>query len=188
MTALLLALASQTTLNLVSGDFKGTAVVQKRLLDDGSKYVRLDLSMSRAGGTAVKVAQESTYRSDGTPVALSQTIEPKGSKITAVFGPSEVVLTTDGREKHIAYPEGTVKATPEFWVIRDHPKKGTRLTYQRLDLVSGRWEATPCEYQGTVRLNGRVVHVMKLGDSKAFLDDLGDPVRIEAGPTVMSRG
>lgn len=182
-----LALA-ETILKVTSGEMTGHATVLKRMLDDGSKYVRLDLTLARSGGKEVHVVQESTYRADGTPVNLSQKVEPSGSAVTAVFGPTEVVLTTDGREKHIAYPDGTVKATPEFWVVRDRPKAGTRVTYQRLDLVSGHWVATPCEYKGVAKIDGKTVHRLKLGDTLALLDDAGDPVRIESGPTVMTRG
>lgn len=186
-TALLLAALTETKLKVVSGEMRGAATVNKRLLEDGSKYVRLDLSLARPGGKAVNVVQESTYASDGTPVVLSQVVKPNGPSLTAVFGKSEVVLTTNGIEKHVALPDGSIRATPEFWVVRDHPKTGTKVTYRRLDLTSGKWMPTLCVYRGQTEAGGMRVHSVQLGDTRALLDDAGDPVRIESGPTVMSR-
>jgi len=186
-TLLLLAAFNSTKLKVVSGEMTGEATVQKRLLENGSKYVRLDLSLARSGAKSVNIVQESTYSSDGTPVSQSQIVKPTGTSTTAVFGKKEVVLTTNGQEKHLAYPSGSIRAASEFWVVRDHPKAGTKVVFQRLDLTSGKWVSTTCEYVGTRMIGGKKAHYLLLGEAKAYLDDKGDPIRIESGQTVMSR-
>ena len=184
--------AGETKLK-VSGEsgLRGTATLVNKIQEDGSKYVQLTLELRSADGQIVTIIQESVYDKRGFPVRkLQSATSPGGTKqtIIATFDSTGVNLEirSDGErgkgrvERPIGKP---IAAKSEFWFIRDKIPAGGRTTYFRFDLQTRTWIETEVVYIGdrTITVNGRQVktHLVMYGKTKAWVDDEGDPVRIE---------
>ncbi|MES1227992.1 MAG: hypothetical protein ABUL72_04925, partial [Armatimonadota bacterium] len=174
--------------------------VQTRILADGGKFVRLEMTLKQPDGKIVTIIQESSYRKDGRPLKKSQTTTVKGSAvdqvITVDFDEGGAAFTAKvGKqvlESKVPYPAGApIMAAPEFWVIRDIPRTGLVVTYSRFDLAEHEWTETKCTYIGKRKIKvGKKTyntHFMQMGDVATYLDDDGNPVRLESGSTVMER-
>lgn len=181
------------------GGLTGTAKVINRLQADGSKYVQLSMSLKSSSGQAVTVLQESTYESTGRPIRKIQvtTLAGGGSRqrLVAAFEAQHVQVTGEAGDKKIDdrhdIPAGkNIRAASEYWFIRDKPKPGDTTTYHRFDMA-GAWVETKCVYHGlrTIKVSGREVkgHLVTFGDARAYVDDNGDPLRLEQNGVVMER-
>lgn len=195
---LFVAALAECKLSVQAGASKGTATLLTRMLADGAKYVRVDLRLVQPSGKKVSIIQESTYSTDGRPRHKSQTTTLPGGAdqvMTVSFEPTFVRYSvrsgTDTVESKIAYPAGTYLATPEFWVVRDKPKLNKSVTYFRFDLAEHAWVSTRCVYKGkeTVKVGkvSRTAHKVEMGEVTSWLDDYGDPVRVETKGTLMQR-
>lgn len=184
--------AGETKLK-VSGTsgLRGTGTLVSKIQKDGSKYVQLTLELRSQDGQIVTIIQESVYDKLGFPVRkLQSTTSPGGTKqtIIATFDSTGVNLEirSDGEkgtgrvERPIGKP---VAAKSEFWFIRDQIPAGGRTTYYRFDLQTKTWVETVVVYVGdrTITVNGEQLktHLVTYGDTKAWLDENGDPVRVE---------
>ncbi len=178
----------------------GSATVDNRVLEDGSKYVRLSMELRTGNGPAVNVLQESTYDAKGFPVRKLQVTSTKGTKLkqslAAVFTAEGAEVTVDSGDKHNTseepYPPGaSVRAGNEFWFVRDKVKPGGVLTYKRFDLMLCKWVETKVTYLGrrTISVAGqaRQAHLVTVGTVKTWVDEVGDPLRMEMGQTVLER-
>jgi hypothetical protein len=194
------ALAGEVTL-AISGTsgLRGTAKVTNKLQEDGSKYVRMEMELRSTAGQVVTVLQESVYDKSGMPVRMIQSTDAKGSKsqrIVADFGVATVRLrVTDGgktREESLSIPAGTNPvAKYEFWFVRDKVQPGGRTSYFRFDLQTVQWERVEVVYHGQrqITVAGKSVkaNLIELGTTRAYVDDAGDPWRIEMPGITLER-
>lgn len=195
-----LANAGEVTLKIGgSAGLKGTAKLTNKLQEDGSKYVRMEMELRSTDGQIATVLQESVYDKSGMPVRMIQNTESKGAKtqkIVATFslGSVRIKVTDDGksRDETLAIPTGiSVTAKYEFWFVRDKVAPGGKTSYHRFDLQTTEWERVEVTYHGTrtITLDGKQVksHLIELGDTRAYVDDAGDPYRIEMPGIVLER-
>lgn len=194
------ALAGEVKLSVkADGGLTGTATLVNKVLDDGSKYVRLSMELV-SGGQQVTVMQESTYDKTGRPVRKIQVTNMKsaGTKQTVVVnfdtGGAQVKVDAGGRSatETVGYPVGkSVLAKPEFWFVRDNPKPGDVTTYSRFDVGRQVWVEDKTTYHGKrdITIGGRTVsaHLIEFSGTKAYVDDSGDPWRVESSGMVMER-
>ena len=195
-----LSSAGEVTLKISgSAGLKGTATLVNKLQQDGTKYVRMQMELRSTDGQIANVLQESVYDKNGLPVRMIQNTEAKGTKsqkIVASFGTGSVRLrVTDGprtSDETLMIPTGTnIAAKYEFWFVRDKVAPGGKSTYYRFDLQTTKWERTEVVYHGQRQLNigGKTVsaHLIEIGDTKAYVDDAGDPWRVEMPGIVLER-
>jgi hypothetical protein len=195
-----LALAGEVTLKIGgTAGLKGTAKLTNKLQEDGSKYVRMEMELRSADGQIATVLQESVYDKTGMPVRMIQNTESKGAKtqkIVASFslGSVHIRVTDDGksRDESLTIPAGiSITAKYEFWFVRDKPAPGGKTAYHRFDLQTTKWERVEVVYHGTrtITVDGKTVkaHLIELGDTRAYVDDAGDPYRIEMPGILLER-
>jgi hypothetical protein len=106
--------------------------------------------------------------------------------VNVVYSGGSVVVTGSSGGKtrtfKIKLPP-KVRSTPDFWFIRDHPKKGTSVDYFRLDPNLAAFKPSRDIYWGdyTVEYHGKNVKAHKVETTSAmqWLDDHGLPYRLE---------
>ncbi len=194
------ALAGEAVLEVVTQSMKGKATMVNKLLPDGSKYVRLGLILKNEKGESVSVLQESTYDKRGRPVRHLQVTNLQSNNtrqsVVVTFDKEGAKVKIDNAGKianeAVPYPEGKrIEATPEFWLIRDKVSPGGASTYWRFDLNQLKWVETTTTYRGkrTITIGGKPIeaHLVTFGESRAYLDDSGDPWKIESAGGSMTR-
>lgn len=194
------AFAGEVVLDVEAGGLKGSATLVNKILPNGSKYVRLGMLLKDDGGREVSVLQESTYDKAGKPVRLLQRTNMKGGSaqqsIVVTFDETGANVKIDQGGKSVNdlvnYPSGkSVAATPEFWFVRDQVANGGVTTYSRFDIATQVWKDITCKYSGTrdIKWDGKTVkaHLVVMGDSRAYVDDAGDPYVIETPNGKMTR-
>lgn len=198
--ATVIVMAGEVTMRIGgSSGLTGTAKVVNKLQEDGSKYVRMEMELHSTDGQIVNVLQESVYDKTGMPVRMIQnttTAGGKDQKIVAVFSTGTVkVRATNGSdtsEETLAIPAGTNPlAKFEFWFIRDKIVAGGKTGYSRFDLQTTKWERVEAVYNGTkqITVGGKTVkaHFVEIAGAKAYVDDAGDPLRVEMQGIVLER-
>lgn len=194
------AMAGEVVLDVDAGSLKGSATLVNKILPNGSKYVRLGMLLKDGAGKEVSVLQESTYDKEGKPVRMLQRTSMKGGQalqsIVATFDEAGANIQIDQAGKtvsnKVAFPAGKkVAALPEFWFVRDTVANGGVSTYSRFDLATQGWTELTCKYAGTREINwGNALvrsHLVTMGETKAYLDDQGDPYIIESPGARMVR-
>lgn len=187
-----MALAGEVVLDVDAGGLKGSATLVNQVMANGSKYVRLGMRLEDADGREVSVLQESTYDKTGKPVRMLQRTNMKGQaalqSVVVTFDEKGANLKIDQGGKTVndvvIFPAGKpILATPEFWFIRDQIAAGGVKSYWRFDLSKQIWAEIRCEYHGKRSLNwgGKTVsaNLVTMGESRAYLDDSGDPYLVE---------
>ena len=182
-----------------SAGLTGTAKVVNKLQEDGSKYVRMEMELRSTDGQIVNVLQESVYDKTGMPVRMIQNTTTAGGKdqrIVAVFtgGTVKIKATEGGKtsEETLAIPAGTNPlAKFEFWFVRDKIVAGGKTAYSRFDLQTTKWERVEAIYHGTKQITvaGKSVkaNLVEIAGAKAYVDDAGDPLRVEMQGIVLER-
>ena len=182
-----------------SAGLTGSAKVVNKLQEDGSKYVRMEMELRSTDGQIVNVLQESVYDKAGMPVRMIQNTTAAGSKeqkIVAMFSGGSVrlrvTLGEKTEEETIQIPAGTnPMAKFEFWFIRDKVTAGGKTAYSRFDLQTNKWERVEATYHGTreIKINGKPVkaNLVEVAGAKAYVDDQGDPLRVEMQGIVLER-
>lgn len=187
-------------MDVTAGELRGKATLVNRVLPDGTKYVRLGMILTDANQRNVSVLQESTYDQRGRPVRHLQVTNLAGNaarqSITVTFdgGRATVRIDQGGQRTETTSdaPAGVrIEALPEFWFVRDKPKAGDVSTYWRFDLGRQEWVETRAVYHGrrSIQVGGKEIsaHLVTFGESRAYVDDEGDPWRIESPGAVMVR-
>lgn len=182
------------------GGMTGTAKLRNEVQDDGGKYVQLSMTLRNPAGQAVTVLQESSYDAKGNPVRKIQvtTFPGGGGKqtVVATFDAKGATVKADAGGKSVSdvvpYPAGkTVRASSEFWFCRDKPAPGAVSTYWRFDLGKQSWVETKATYHGKRQLKigskSYDCHLITVGEARAYVDDKGDPLRLEQSGIVMER-
>lgn len=193
-------LAAEVSLKVVSpANVAGsTAKVTTRIQSNGTKALTLSLSLKSENGTAV-VVQELIFAADGRPIRMTRRTSLGSGKlvesIRADIGASTLKVTVERDGKPLVstqqLPKGELKNVSEFWVIRDKPKVGQKHTYQKFDLTSLTFSSATVEYKGlqNVKVGGKTIkaHQIVEGTATTWLDEKGDPVKIEGRNSVMER-
>lgn len=177
----------------------GKATMTNKIQPDGRKYVRLSMLLKQADGKSVSVMQESYYEKDGTPIRILQVTNMADSgtrqSVTVTFDSKGAHVSADAGGKTLkntfALPSGSIKCFTEFWFIRDKPNPGDIGTIQRFDISNQRWLTLKFQYHGKreVEIDGKKVsaHLVTFGDSRAYLDDAGDPWLVQGPDMTMTR-
>jgi hypothetical protein len=177
----------------------GKAKVVNKLQEDGSKYVLMEMELRSTDGQIVNVLQESVYDKAGMPVRMIQNTSTAGGKeqkIVAVFSGGSVKLRVTVGDKNteetLQIPAGTNPfAKFEFWFIRDKVTAGGKTGYSRFDLQTSKWERVEATYHGVrdIKVDGKAVkaNLVEIGGAKAYVDDKGDPLRVEMQGIVLER-
>ncbi len=195
-----LACAGEVTLKISgSSGLKGTAKLINKVQEDGSKYVRMEMELRSTDGQIANVLQESVYDKSGMPVRMIQNTESKGTKtqkIVANFerGTVRLRVTDAGKssDETLLIPAGINPAAKyEFWFVRDKVAPGGRTSFNRFDLQTTKWERIEVVFQGVrqITVEGKSVkaNLIEIGEIKAYVDDAGDPWRIEMPGIVLER-
>jgi hypothetical protein len=192
--------AGEVVLNVVSpANMAGsTAKVNTRIQSNGTKALTLSLSLKSANGTAV-VVQELIFAADGRPIRMSRRTSLGTGKlvefIRADIGASTIKVTVERDGKPVVntvpLPKGELKNVSEFWILRDKPTVGQKHTYQKFDLTSLTFAPATVVYKGlqSVKVGGKTIkaHQIVEGTATTWLDDKGDPVKIEGRNSTMER-
>jgi len=199
-TLAITALAGEVKMKIGgSSGLTGSATVVNKLQEDGSKYVRMQMELRSTDGQIVNVMQESVYDRTGMPVRMIQntsTAEGRDQRIVAVFsaGTVKIRATTGGdtKEETLSIPAGTNPlAKFEFWFIRDKIAAGGKTGYSRFDLQTTKWERVEAVYHGTKQITvaGKSVkaNFVEIAGAKAYVDDAGDPLRVEMEGITLER-
>ncbi len=194
------AMAGEVQLKVVSpANVAGsTAKVNTRIQTNGTKVLTLSLSLKSQNGTAV-VVQELVFAADGRPIRMTRRTSLGSGKlvesIRADIGASTIKVTVERDGKPVVntmpLPKGELKNISEFWVIRDKPTAGQKHTYQKFDLTSLTFSSAVVEYKGlqNVKVGGKTIkaHQIVEGTATTWLDEKGDPVKIEGRNSVMEK-
>jgi len=200
---MLVAIASAGQVDLsVKGPegMTGSARITNQVSEDGSKYVQLSMTMRQKIGQDVSVLQESSYDAKGNPVRKLQVITFPGGggkqTFSATFDDKGANVSVEGGGKTVTdtvpYPAGkSVRAVSEFWFVRDKPAPGAVSPYLRVYISSRKWTETKATYHGKrqLKVGAKTLdcHLITVGDAKAYMDDKGDPIRMEQRGTIMER-
>lgn len=171
-----------------------TANVKQSPTSDGGVVVAVAMSIRSVTGS-VKVTQETTYNSYGTPVRqLVVTDNARTvSRIVATYSSSQVEWKRDNEAlKTIALPEGTpIAAVHIFWFYRTKPAVGYKWTYARFNPDTGVWVTDSVLYRGPERIPslGQMVdaHRIEEGESTSWVDDKGRLLRLRRGDLLLER-
>ncbi len=176
----------------------GSATMTNKLLEDGSKLVRLSMNLKYQNGESADVLQESTYGADGEPKRMLQTFKV-GSKKTSVVvtfdaDGAQVVVTDGGagtKTNKVVRPDGVVANKAEFWFLRDKPRPGQSVDFFAFRVSEQAWAKTRSRYEGKkeIVIGGKKVsaHLVSTGEAKAYYDDAGDLYRFEVGKMTFER-
>jgi hypothetical protein len=182
-----------------SAGWEGSAEVLTKRLDDGGKYVRLTLNLRHANGAKSDVVQESTYDASGEPVRFLQTSVAPGvprSSTVVVFDALGAEVTTqrgeDRKTERVSKPDGVrTAARSELWFLATKPVPGAEVGFSRFVMAERAWKPETARYHGLreIVVGGKAVkaHLVTVGEAKAFVDDAGDPWRLETGGVVLER-
>lgn len=181
---------------LSSGRSMGRATVTSHLLEAGAKRVSVRTELG-TGPQAVVQFMETTYARDGMPTRRIVTRLGPGALQRSWlmrFGESSLELTTGAEPEstQVPYPAGqSLRATSEFWVIRDVPRQGETVRFVSYDPEAGTWRESVVRYIGEQRIqwNQTTVraHLITVNGDRAWLDARGLPYRIERGDTRLER-
>lgn len=175
-----------------------TAKVNTRLQANGTKALTLSIELKSQSGTAV-VVQELIFAADGRPIRMTRRTSLGTGKlvefIRADIGASTIKVTVERDGKPVVnsmpLPAGEIKNKAEFWIIRDKPTAGQKHTYQKFDLTSLTFSESTVVYKGreSLKIGGKTVqaHVIVEGTATTWLDDKGDPLKIEGRNSTMER-
>ncbi|MGI8924942.1 MAG: hypothetical protein ACR2HJ_13110 [Fimbriimonadales bacterium] len=178
----------------VDGADVGRVWITEKLTESGGKVGQFKMQLIK-GPQSVTIIEEAEYNKDARPVRKTFSQEGAGSRVaTFSAGVVTVVMEAEGQTETKAIPIPTsadVRAQSEFWFLRDKPKPGAKSIYHRFDMKELAWVKTQVAYvgSGTLKIRGKAVkaHLTKSGPGKAWVDDHGRPLRIEAGKLVMLR-
>ena len=184
------ALAGEVRLNVTGPDgLTGTANLVNKILEDGTKYVRLTMKLKHGDGQTTDVLQESSYTDKGVPVRMLQTSKSASKKVSVVVtfteeGAQVVMDKGDGpKTNFVVRPDGSTANPTELWFVKVQPHKGQVVEYYTFRVSEQTWIKAKSSYKGKTeivvagkRVSANLVH---MGEVKSYCDDLGDPFRIE---------
>ena len=175
----------------------GTAIMTNKLLDDGNKLVRLTMKLKYENGEALEVLQESSYSPDGEPKRMLQTYKGTSRKTSVVvtFDSDGAQVVSDNgsgpKTNKVVRPEGSVANKAEFWFLRGKPKIGQSVEFFAFRVSEQAWAKTKSKYEGRreIVILGKKVsaHLVTMGETRAYYDDIGDLYRFEIGKMTFER-
>lgn len=197
--AILVGVSSSPTVKMsitLGGKNVGTAWITEKLTEDGGKRSQTKLILANNGLKSTFI-DEVEYDKEGYPVRKYVRRQgPDGQEMRiATFGDrlAEVVTEMNGKRstQTVKAPEGCeTRAASEFWFIKNQPRVGQTDVYYRFDMDQLAWIETKVKYEGMrdLELGGQIMrtHCVTLaGMAKTWLNDLGRPLKVEAGKLVL---
>ncbi len=180
----------------------GLVETSQRLTADGGRIVELRLTLA-GEKRSVTVHTTSTFNVKGEPVRKVQ------ETLNSNHDQRVVIATFDAAGANVVINDGSARKTRQvpveaaapraeaagFWFLRDHPAVGTKVRQYAFNLDSLAWDFTETSYTGDapVTVGGKktIAHVVKIvvGEriTTSYLDDKGEPLRVETGNIVMER-
>ncbi len=192
------AWAGETSLKVTGPDgLVGSATLVNKVQTDGTKYVRLTMKLAKGSEPATDVLQESSYNGKGEPVRMLQTTKngPVKTSVVVTFtaeGAQVIADHGDGPKTNmVVNPAGSTANPSEFWFVGKAPKTGDSFEYFMFRLSDQSWQKSKVKFVGKqdIVVGGKRVsaNLVQSGEAKAFLDDKGDPYRIEVGGLTLER-
>lgn len=193
-----LSWAGEVTMSISGPDgLKGTATVINKVEKDGSKYVRLTMKLVYGDSQSSDVLQESSYSPTGEPIRMLQTSKSgsKKSSIVVTFTAEGAQVVTDKgdgpKANLILRPNGSISNPTEFWFCKDKPNRGQVEEFFMFRVSEQNWNKTKARFSGKsdIVVDGKKVtaNLVQVGEIKSFLDEEGDPYRIELANIVLER-
>ncbi len=171
----------------------GYATLGQHINAEGGKTVEMRMEVNRNSGAPLKLHQLSIYDSTGHPQRM--VLEIVGSERT------ETIAAFDGAGARVSkMVHGLAKNSrvnraanapwgdaSEFWFLRDHPKKGDHFMTLHFSMDRLDWELTEITYLGMreVTVGSKKVQANAVQSdtegrfSTAYLDEVGNPIRLE---------
>ncbi len=193
--------ATKLTLK-IGGKPSGGVETSQRLTADGGRIVELRLSV-HTDTKVVNIHTTSIFDAKGEPVRKVQELSSSDHEMRVVIasfdasGVTVVVNNGETREtKHIpALKDVTRAEVTGFWWLRDHPKPGDKVVHQAFNMDSLAWDMTETTFVGDAQITvagkpwtaHKVKSVVGARETISYLDETGQPLRIEAGPALMER-
>lgn len=188
---------SQAKFNLFSGQGQklGTAVMDQKLLPDGSKSVSLTLLLDTGTGRPAQVRSESIYDAAAMIQRLifDVRIPDSAADLTVVtFDAKGANLNRTGAKKEeaqVPFPDSVPLANKaEFWFLRDQPKVGDSVAAYTFSTEDRRWALSMTEFLGKAKIKlGKQTleanHIITTRSGKkvnAYLDAKGIPLLIDS--------
>jgi len=202
MCALAILCDAQVRLTVKSkGAVVGSVETSQRLTQDGGRRVELRFSLGK--DNAVTVHTTSTFDANGNPIRkVQETVTAKHDQLVviATFDPSGANLViNDGsarKTKKVPLDAGSARAEiAGFWLLRDKPEKGASVKHFAFNMDSQAWDETATTYEGSTSIEiagkTRTAHLVRSVSrgktTLSYLDDKGEPLRIEAGAFLLER-
>lgn len=192
------ACAEETHLKVSGPDgLSGTATLVNKIQADGTKYVRLSMKLTYEGGQTSEILQESSYNAEGEPVRMLQTAKARGRKSSIVVtfsdeGAQVVADRGDGPKTNLVQrPNGAIANPTEYWFSKTKPAKGQTAEFFTFRVSEQAWTKSKARYEGVreIVVAGKKVsaHLVQIGEVKSYLDEKGDPYRVELGQLTLER-
>ncbi|GEM_PF-5372692 len=184
-----------------SGSPAGTAKVSYKFTDKRTKLnqTRLEISVN---GVTLKVAQESEYAQDGSPIRASiRTVSASKTASSSEYievnfagRSAKITSVKDGTRTSKTVPADErleLRRKDEFWFISSRPAEGQIYNCAQLDFKTLQWKSVTCQYLGVERItiagNRLSAHHVKTNQYDSWLDDKGVPLRIKDSNLVLER-
>jgi hypothetical protein len=185
--------AQEQSLRIVSaaGGASGSTKLNQRLMPDGSKVIQLTMTLKGADGKSAVVHSESSYSRTGRPLRKIQRVSSGGTltqQMTAVFGPKVVQVSiqtgSSKTTREVPYPQGSIEAKSEFWVIRDQVAPGAVAHYWWFDLANMEWKKTEAKAVGPskTKVGGKDAEgfLIQTGAMRTWFGKAGRVLRLES--------
>ena len=174
------------------GGLSGSGTVVTKLDDKGGRLQRTRILLKSESGPSMSIFDESLCSSTGRPVRSLMKFSQGTKTLQSIgieFGKNGAVIKVNnsGEAKTITrkLPSGKLEAPSDLWFVKTKPKSGATDEYYRIDSSTLEWEKIKVTYQGPQKVQiggGKTVtgHLITHPKSKIWLDDKGDPLRIES--------
>lgn len=186
----------------MNGHEAGTAVTGQKLLPDGQRLIELRIDLT-SGKKKIQVHTTSLFDPKGNPVRKAldlSTSDPKHSFLIATFDQegAKLIIDEDSKRSTTKVPLTTTASRAEtsgFWWLRDKPAPGAKEEHFVFNLNTKEWDSTEVVFKGdeAITLAGHKVNAHKITTTvegkvtTSWLDDKGEPYRVESGTTIMER-
>lgn len=170
-----------------------TCTIKNNILN---KKVEVEITVNNSTN---KIIEEALYQSDGMPISKKMIGYENGKsrKIETIFKQTVATYTIYEGNKLIQSKNKEakigvdIKATPEWWIIRDRPSVGESCTYQRFDMNLAEWQTETAKYLGIKEINlanrKTSSHFIQSQGLEIYLDQTGMPLRLKGSQVTFER-
>lgn len=171
----------------------GTGTVVTKVNQDGSMTQTTRFAMKGGSGPSMTVIEESQYSSAGRPIRRLMKMTSGASVLQSFlieYGKNGAVIKANSsgvaKTETLKLPQGRIESPSQLWFVKTKPKVGQTDEYFYLEYGYSAWQKRKAEYRGPEKVKiggGKTVtgHLIVNTGSKMWVDDKGDPLRIEVG-------